>query len=133
MKDFRIVNFHEPMLPAQPRSSEREHFVMIPLSWVRAANLAGRAALSVGAMIHYRQKVYGESPVVVSNMLAAHFGLSRKAKATGLKQLLEADLIEIISVKGRSPRVTLRQLRPDGHGSGNPRIAYQSKGGQDAE
>jgi hypothetical protein len=91
-----------------------EHFIMIPLSWARAASKAGSAALCVGALLWYRHKVWKESTIVLSNCAMEQLGVGRKRKTLGLNQLAAAGLISMTSRPGASPRVTINYNPPPG-------------------
>ena len=83
------------------------HFVMIPLDWARAANMAGSAAFCVGALLWYRHKALREEIITLSNLAAEALAIGRKRKTLGLQQLAAAGLISIRNQPGASPRVSL--------------------------
>lgn len=89
------------------KKATSELFVFIPLDWMIAANKSGSAASAVAIPLWFISKTRGESLITLSNELATRFGIGRKRKALGLKQLYEAGLINIDCHCGRSPRVQL--------------------------
>jgi hypothetical protein len=93
--------------PSPSHRTRSEHFIMMPLSWAKAACEAGSAALCVGALLWYRHKVRQESTIVLSNLAMEPLGVGRKRKTLGLNQLSAAGLISITSRTGTSPRVTI--------------------------
>ena len=97
-------------LPPQPVEPKTTHYIQMPWHWMRAANLAGSAALAVAALLWYRYKITGNEVVVLSNVLAHQAGLTRKAKYRGLEALLKNGLIrKLESKRGQAPRVVLLQ------------------------
>lgn len=137
MSDFRIPE--SEMVPVDPTSAmtagKRAHYVQIPIPWVKAANLAGKRALAVGCVLWYRHKAHQEDDIILSNILAANFGLSRKAKASGLRELREAGLVKVVDGFGRSPRVTLLPAppHPRTEGGGESRMISVSCPPQDSK
>ena len=139
MNNFRItedVNEMGPGASTTPKKPcKRGPFVIMPLLFVKAANLAGKRALAVGAALWYRHKVFGEMEVVLSNVLAEKFGITRKAKASGLRELREAGLVKVVDGFGRSPRVTLLPAppHPRTEGGGESRMISVSCPPQDSK
>src|SRR5205814_1285812 len=69
------------------RASTSEPFVIVPVSWISKAGAAGDSALWVSLVLLYRRKLARETETVLSNQLCREFGIDRKRKARGLRQL----------------------------------------------
>ena len=108
MKDFRIPLQELEALASSPRSrSKSNHFAMIPLEWMREANLLGGSALAVGGILWYRIKLTGDPVTILSNGLATTFGITKKAKLSGLRALAAGGLVTVTYGPGKAPRVAI--------------------------
>lgn len=71
-----------------------------------AARLPGRA-LSLLLVVHHQTALTGRVMTTLPNNLLTQFGISKDAKARGLRQLEDAGLICVTRSRGRSARVGL--------------------------
>lgn len=82
-------------------------FVHVLVAFLEAANKAGACAGCVAPLVWYQQAVTDSRSYKISNQAAAKFGIGRRRKTTGLRQLEAAGLIALQSSNGGSPVVTL--------------------------
>ncbi|HKC93819.1 MAG TPA: hypothetical protein VKB81_07335 [Nitrospira sp.] len=87
----------------------------LPLDWMAACGRLPGRALHVGLCLWYLHGLRKEVSVVCSYRVLAEFGVKRHAAYRALKALEQAGLISVIRGPGKSPRVTLLQVRPDSH------------------
>ena len=87
----------------------------IPLDWLsRASKLPGKAALSVGLALWFEAGRRRRSDdITLTTPICDRFGVSRKAKYRGLKQLENAALITVVRRPRRNPLVAIL-LNSDG-------------------
>ena len=95
----------------RPRAGEKFLKGPIPLDWLStAARLPGKS-LHVALSIWLTASMSRSATVPLSNMAALAFGLDRNAKYRALQWLEEAGLISVERKLGRSPVVTLLELK----------------------
>ncbi len=124
MNDFRIPLEELEALANAPRSKARSnHFAMIPLEWMREANLLGGSALAVGGILWYRVKLTGDPVTILSNSLAATLGITKKAKLSGLKALVAGGLAKVTYAPGKAPRVIILPVPASALGEGIPAVS----------
>jgi hypothetical protein len=75
----------------------------------QAAKLPGRA-LALYLAVHHQTTLTGKALVTLPSNLLTELGISRDAKARGLRHLEQAHLIQIERSCGRSVRVSLQQI-----------------------
>lgn len=79
----------------------------ISLKWIStAARLPGKA-LHVALVLKFLEGVTRKQKMPLSNGILRIFGVDRFAKARGLKELEQADLISVARKQGCSPMVTI--------------------------
>jgi hypothetical protein len=94
----------------KPRDRSK-YFVRFPMVWVEAlakihaGSHTYRVALGLVFEAWDRE---GGQEVKFTNELAEKFGVSRKGKASALRQLKKAGLVSVRGMGRKSPRVTLR-------------------------
>jgi DNA-binding MarR family transcriptional regulator len=92
---------------AKTRRSERFLKGPIPLKEITtAASLPGKS-LALLLAIHYRIDLTGRASITLPSGLLAEMGISRDAKARGLKQLVQAGLIRVTPRVGRAAQIEL--------------------------
>ena len=95
----------------RPRAGEKFLKGPIPLDWLStAARLPGRS-LHVAIAIWFTASLARSATVPLSNVASLTFGLDRNAKYRALQWLEEAGLISVQRKLGRSPVVTLLELK----------------------
>jgi len=77
----------------------------IDLVWVLAAARLPGASFQIAMLIQHLLKLRGTEFVAISNGDATRWGVERDAKTRAIRQLVDADLIEVQTQAGRSPRV----------------------------
>jgi hypothetical protein len=96
-----------------PRPKAGEEFLEgpIPLDWIAtAAQLPGKS-LHVAIAIWVTASLVKSARVSIGNVAVQPFGLDRNAKYRALQWLEEAGLISVQRKPGRSPVVTLLDLK----------------------
>ena len=95
----------------RPRAGEKFLRGPIPLDWLStAARLPGKS-LHVAIAIWFTASLAKSATVPLSNIAGLPFGLDRNAKYRALQWLEEAGLITVQRQLGRSPVVTLLELK----------------------
>jgi hypothetical protein len=85
----------------------------VPLPWMmRAARLRGSAFL-VGMIIWYLAGYHRKHTVQLSTMRTHDFGVDVDAKGRALRQLEQAELIEVTRRNRSAPIVRILQVEPD--------------------
>ena len=98
------------LLP-RPRAGGKFLRGPIPLDWLStAARLPGKS-LHVAIAIWFTASLAKSATVPLSNIAGLPFGLDRNAKYRALQWLEEAGLITVQRQLGRSPVVTLLELK----------------------
>jgi hypothetical protein len=100
--------------PLKVKKSDRHHkigkkFIKGPISlkWISiAARLPGKA-LHVALVLKFLEGLTRSRKISLSNKILNLFGVDRFAKARGLKELENANLIVVARKQGRSPVVTI--------------------------
>jgi hypothetical protein len=80
----------------------------IPLDWLgRAAKLTGKAPLATALAIMFEVGRRRSPQITLTTPILDRFGVNRKAKYRGLKQLEEANLIQVDRRPRKNPIVTV--------------------------
>lgn len=112
----RIRIRNQPNTPSihrlpRPRAGEKFLKGPIPLDWLStAARLPGKS-LHVAIAIWFTASLAKSATVPLSNVAGLPFGLDRNAKYRALEWLEEAGLICVERRLGRSPVVTVLELK----------------------
>jgi hypothetical protein len=113
LKNYRLPSGAMVSMPAKIRK-RKEHFVMVPWTWVEKLNGAHgqtyRLALHL-LYLHWREK---GAPVKLPNGMLAIDGVSRQSKWRALIDLERRGLIQVERRPSRSPiiRCTLKASHP---------------------
>ena len=118
IKDFQRGNEHiqeseiETSLVLQAKSRRSGRFLRgpIPLKQITTAACLPGKSLALLLAIRYRIDVTGKTPTTLPSNLLSELGISRDAKARGLKYLEESGLIRVTRSSGQTARIEL-QLR----------------------
>jgi hypothetical protein len=81
----------------------------IPMPEIAAAACLPGKALALFLAAHHQIALTGKPSVTLPARLLADLGISRDAKARGLKHLEHAGLVTVARPKGRAARIQLRQ------------------------
>ncbi len=97
-------------LARQSNIRQQERFLKgpIPLRDIAAAARLPGQALALYLAVHHRTALTGKDSVTLPAALLADLGISRNAKARGLKHLEQSGLITVARSIGRAARVQLK-------------------------
>jgi hypothetical protein len=96
---------------SKPRRSDRFLKGHIPLKEIATASCLLGKALALLLAIHHRIDLTRNTSVTLPSGLLAGLGISRDAKARGLKQLEQAGLIRVTRSSGQGARIELQSTR----------------------
>jgi DNA-binding transcriptional ArsR family regulator len=82
----------------------------IPLSWLTRACELGGSSVKVALAVWFAKGVQGGDVVRLTSPLLVRFGVSPKAKLSGLNALEESGLIAVERRVGRNPLVTILEV-----------------------
>ena len=95
------------------RGRWRRIFVRVPWIWVQRLGVRqpGDDTYQLAFLLLYENWRNGGQPIVLSNILAAEVGLSRRDKWRALHNLEGLRLVRIIRRRGASPQITLGDIK----------------------
>jgi hypothetical protein len=103
-------------LVRQSKIRRGERFLKGPISMpdiATASRLPGKA-LALFLAVHHQSALTGKPAVTLPARLLADLGISRDAKARGLRHLEQAGLVSVVRSRGRAARIQLRQTHQTG-------------------
>lgn len=109
------VDYEHPQLQ-RLSSAARPKFFLHPrilMAWVGCVAELGSSVLLVGLVLQWRSLCCKSDSVTLPNSILQTFGLSRDAKARGLRALEKAGLIQVDRSSGKSSRIRILPLSID--------------------
>jgi|SRR6476620_759105 hypothetical protein len=92
----------------------RRHYVRVPWFWVERLRLARRTVTyQLAYLVVYEHWRSGGRPIVLSNLMAAAEGLSKRSKSNALADLERLGLIKLERHRRRAPRVRALHVKAD--------------------
>ena len=109
------VDYEHPQLQRLSSATRSKFFLhpRISLAWVKCAAELGNSVLLVGLVLQWRTLCCKKDSVTLPNSILLTFGLSRDAKARGLRALEKAGLIQVDRSSGKSSRIRILHLSID--------------------
>jgi hypothetical protein len=94
----------------QSKVRRQERFLKgpIPLPNIAAAARLPGQALALFLAVHHQTALTGKASVALPARLLQDLGISRGAKARGLRALEEAGLVTVVRTRGRAAKIQLR-------------------------
>ena len=107
----------ETSLVRQSKSRRLERFLKgpIPIREIAAAARLPGKALALLLAINHQTDLTGKVTVTLPASLLANLGISRDAKARGLKLLERVGLVSVVRSKGRAARIQLHKPNQGGN------------------
>jgi hypothetical protein len=97
--------------PINPSRPPRNSVDLPGPEWLAAAAPLPGKSLQVAVLLRSLAVSQQASQVELSNVTALHFGVKRNAKYRALEHLERKQLISVVRRRGRSPLVTLRDVK----------------------
>jgi hypothetical protein len=110
LSDGTVVLERQAIMPRKIQQ-RRQHFVIVPWTWVERLNGASGQTYRVALCLLYLNWKAGGEPIKLANGMLRIDGISRQSKWRALRELQHRDLISVECRPSRSPIIRLK-LRP---------------------